>query len=118
GPVAAEGVSDLGDEARVLLEPLRPAGVPALVIEHRAPPPRQRGDRHEAGSVRPILEEQTTPITNAIEARPLIGPEAAPRGEVVRALEHVDRVELEAAHVLDEAREPAGRQPLRGRPCP
>src|SRR5215468_2906192 len=62
GAVAPDGVGDLLDEARVLLEPLRPAGVAALVVEHGAPPPWQRGDRHEAGGVRPVLEEEAPAI--------------------------------------------------------
>jgi len=53
--------------------------------------------------VRPVLEEQTLAVDEAVEIRALVRPEAAPHGEVMGALEHVDRVDLQPAYVLGEA---------------
>src|SRR5262245_41823939 len=108
--VRADGVLDRAQHLRVPAQPARPAGVPAPVVEHSAPPPRQRGGRHEAGGVRPVLEEQPAPVHEPVEARTVVGAEAAPHRQVVRALEHVDRVELKSADVLDEAREARRRE--------
>src|SRR6185295_2137044 len=44
-------------------------------------------------------------VDEPVEPRAVIRAEAAPHRQVVRALEHVDRVELNSADVLDEARE-------------
>ncbi len=62
-----------------------------------------------------MLEEEPAAVDEAIEARPLVGAEAAPHREIVRALHHVDRVHLETAHVLDEARQSVGRQAMGAR---
>src|SRR4030095_11959696 len=51
-----------------------------------------------------------------IEPRGVVRSKAAPDREVVGAIEDIDRVELQAAHVLDEAAQPAGAQGGRSRP--
>ena len=56
--------------------------------------------------MRPVLEELPAPVEPAVEARPVVGPEATPHGEVVGAIQHVDRVHLDAADVLREADDP------------
>ena len=101
---------------RVPAEPPGPAGVAESVVEHGASPPGQHGGRDEAGGVGPVLEEEAAPIDDPVEPRAIVGAEAAPHGEVVGALEHVDRVELETAHVLDEAGEPVCGEGQRARP--
>ena len=65
--------------------------------------------------MRPVLEEEAAPVDEPVEPRALVGAEAAPEREVVRAVEDVDRVELEAARVLDELDEPPGGQPAGAR---
>ena len=65
--------------------------------------------------MRPVLEEEPAAVDEAIEARPLVGAEAAPHREIVRALHHVDRVHLETAHVLDEPGQAVGREAVGAR---
>src|SRR6185503_9543241 len=62
-----------------------------------------------------VLEEETASVDEPVEPRAVVRAEAAPQGEVVRAIEDVDRVELETARVLDESHEPPGRQPAGAR---
>ncbi len=112
-PHGAAGADQLGhgaEQAAVLAEPARPAGVAHAVVEHRAPPPRQHRDRHEARGVGPVLHEEPAAIDETVEARAIERPEAAPDREVVRAVDHVDGVHLDAARVLREAEEAAGRE--------
>jgi hypothetical protein len=63
----------------------------------------------------PVLEEQPAAIGEALEGLPVVGPEAAPQRQVMGSLHHVDRVELEPAHVLDEGDQGARGQPARPR---
>ena len=111
-----DGRLDLAQHPGVAFEPPGPAGVADAIVEHGAPPPRQRRRRHEAGRVRPVLEQQPALVDEPIEPRAIVRAEAAPHGQVVRALQHVDGVHLDPAHVLDEAREPSLGQPRRARP--
>src|SRR5213595_2817337 len=104
-PIDLNGGRHAAQYLRVAAEPVGPAGVPDAVVEHGAPPPRQRGGRHEAGGVRPVLEEQPASVDEPVEPRALVRAEAAPYRQIVGALEHVDRVQLEPTHVLDEAAE-------------
>jgi hypothetical protein len=66
--------------------------------------------------VSPVFEQQPLAVHQVIEAVVLVGPEAAPGREVVRSLEDVDRVELQAADALGEADEPRRRERLRAGP--
>src|SRR5262249_32657328 len=86
----------------VLPEPPGPAGVAHAVVEHGPPPPGPEGGRHETGGGGPVREEETAAIDEPVEPAAVVGAEPAPEGQVVGAVEHVDRVELEAARVLDE----------------
>jgi len=115
-PVGPDGLAHRLQHLAVSPEPPRPAGVAALVVEHRAPPPRKIRRRHEAGRVRPVLEQPPALIDLAIEPRPVVRPESAPDRQVVRALQDVDRVELNPADVLDEAAQARRRQRGRARP--
>ena len=70
--------------------------------------------------MRPVFEQHAPAIDEPIEGRAVVGAEAAPRGQVVRALDDVDRVDLEPAGVGDErfevlSRRAAGRAVGRGR---
>src|SRR5205814_2847979 len=56
--------------------------------------------------VGPVFKEQAATIHEPVEPRAVVGSEAAPQRQIVRAIEHVDRVELHAAHVLDESAKP------------
>ena len=85
------------------------------VVQHRPAPLREMRHRDQTGRVRPVLGQEPPAVDEAVEPRPLVGPEPAPQGEVVRAVEHVDRVELEPARVLDELEEPPGGQPAGAR---
>src|SRR5437879_2546253 len=95
-PVGLHGRAHRAQHLRVAAQPARPAGVPAAIVEHRAPPPRQRRRRHEARGVRPVLEEEPAAVHEPVEPRAVVGAEAAPHGQVVRAVEDVDGIELEA----------------------
>ena len=72
----------------------------------------------------PVFKEQAATIHEPVEPRAVVGSEAAPHRQIVRAIEHIDRVELHAAHVLDESAKarrrewacPGPRQVLRGQP--
>ena len=66
--------------------------------------------------MRPVLEQQPTLIYEAIEARAIVAPEATPYRQVMGAIEHVDRVELHAADVFDEANQTAGAERVTARP--
>ena len=63
--------------------------------------------------MRPVLEEEPAAVDEPVELRAVVRAEAAPHGQVVRAVEDVDGIELEPAHVLDEATQAPRRQ--RGR---
>src|SRR2546425_13224104 len=63
--------------------------------------------------MRPVLEEEPAAVDEPIEPRAVVRAEAAPHRQVVRAVEDIDGIELEPAHVLDETAEALGRQ--RGR---
>ena len=89
--------------------------IPHAVVEHRALPPRQHRGGHEAGGVRPVFQEEAAVVDEPVEPPSLIRPEAAPHREVVGALHHVDRVHLDAAHVLDEARQTVRSQAMGAR---
>jgi hypothetical protein len=60
-------------------------------------------DRDQAGGVRPVLEEDATPVDEPLERAAVVDAEAAPQGEMVRALDDVDRVELDPAGRRREA---------------
>src|SRR5207247_5487589 len=92
-----------------------PALMPDAIVEHRAPPPRQRRRGHETRGVRPVLEEQPPTVDHAIQPCAIVGAEPAPQREIVRALQHVDRIHLDAADVLREATETLRRQRGRAR---
>ena len=66
--------------------------------------------------MRPVLEEQPPAIDQPIEALAVVGAEPAPDGQVVGAIEDVDRVHLQAPDVFDEATQAPRRQPGRARP--
>src|SRR5262249_59486301 len=55
----------------------RPARVTKLIVEHGAAPPRQHGGGHQAGGVRPVLEEQAAAIDLAGEPCAIVRAEAA-----------------------------------------
>jgi len=94
----------------VLLEPPGPAGVAHPVVEHGAPPQREFRGRNQARRVRPVLEQDAFPVEQPVERRAVVDAEPVPQRQVVRALEHVDRVELDAAGVRREALEAPGGQ--------
>ena len=100
------------DDARVPLEESRPPGVAHGVVQHRAPPHREVRGRNEARRVRPVLEQQPAVVGEAVEGAPIVGTETAPNREVVGPVQHVDRIDLEAARVLDEAQEARGGEAL------
>ena len=110
GSIGRDGGLHLGQHLGIAAQPVGPARVPRAVVEHGAPPPRQRGCRDQARGVGPVLEEQPPAIDEPIEPRAVVRSKAAPDREVVGTVEHVDGVELQAAHVLDEAAQPAGAQ--------
>src|SRR6185295_17126238 len=76
--------------------------------EHRAPPVGEVRRRNEAGGVGPVLEEEAPLVDGPGEGAPVVGAEAAPDREVVRAVDDVDRVELDAAGVGGKGDEAAG----------
>ena len=51
-------------------------------------------------------------VGEAVEGAPIVGTETAPNREVVGPVQHVDRIDLEAARVLDEAQEARGGEAL------
>src|SRR5262249_31057497 len=55
-------------------------------------------------------EEQPAAVDEPVEPRTVVRAEAAPHRQVVRAVDNVDRVELDSADVLDEAREARRRE--------
>ena len=114
--VALDRALDLREELRVPPQPARPARVTRAVVQHGAPPPRQRGDGHEARRVRPVLEQQAPAVHEAVEPCAIVRPEAAPERQVVRPVQHVDGIHLDAAHVLDEPDEPSRRERAAARP--
>src|SRR2546425_8852670 len=63
--------------------------------------------------MRPVLEEEPATIDQPVEPRAVVRAEAGPHGQIVRAVEDVDGIELEPTHVLDKATETLGGQ--RGR---
>jgi hypothetical protein len=65
--------------------------------------------------VRPILEQDAAPVYELLQRLPVEGTEAAPERQVMRAIDDVDRVELEPADVLHEACQAPRRQPARER---
>ena len=107
--VGLDGRAHGPEHPGIRLEP-RPAGVVHAIVEHGPAPPRQHRGRHQARRVRPVLEQQPPLVDQPVQTRAVVRPEAAPQGQVVRALEDVDGVELQTAHVLDEADEPGGRE--------
>src|SRR5205823_4499843 len=107
-PVGLNGRLHETQHLGVPAEPVGPAGVPNAIVEHGAPPPRQHRGRHEARGVRPVLEQEPAAVDEPVEPRAVVGAEAAPHRHVMGAGEDVDGVELEPAHVLDEAAEAPG----------
>src|SRR5262245_41519386 len=65
--------------------------------------------------MRPVLEQHATPIDEAIERAAIVDAEPAPRREVVRAIEHVDRIHRYAARVARERDERTTGQPAAAR---
>jgi hypothetical protein len=115
GPVGRDRGPDAFEHAHVPSQPVGPAGVADPVVEHGAAPPRQHRGRDETRGVRPVLEEQATAIDQAVERGPVVGAEAAPHREVVRTVQDVDRVELDAADVLREPDQASRRERRRAR---
>ena len=116
GAALAERLLDPLHRGSVLPQPGRPAGVADLVVEHGAPPHRELRRGHQAGGVRPVLEQQAPPVDEPLERGAVVRAETAPERQEVRALQHVDGVELDAAHVLGEADEARRGEPARARP--
>ena len=114
GSAVADGRAHFPEHARIAPEP-RPAGVADLVVEHGSPPPGQQGHRHQAGRMRPVLEEQTAPMDEPVQAHAVVGSEAAPQREVVGPLDDIDGVDLKPARVFHEAAQPVGSERQRAR---
>ena len=55
--------------------------------------------------MRPVLEQHAPAVDQPVEGGAIVGAEPAPERQMVGALDDVDRVELDAAVVLGEARE-------------
>ncbi len=86
------------------------------IVDHRAAPHRELRGGHQARGVRPVLEQHALAVGEALELRAVEDVEAAPEREQVRALEHVDGVELDASRVLGEALEGRGPEYPAARP--
>ena len=65
--------------------------------------------------MRPVLEEHAPAVDQPIQCGTVVRAEAAPQRQVVRAVDDVDRVELNAADGLGETGEARGGQPPRPR---
>ena len=88
---------------------------PGLPIDVGHPPAKQRVEleRNERCLVGPVLHEPPVDPTvsvsgDAVQAGAVVGSQAGVDRHVVRAQEHVDRVELEHAELLYEIRDPRG----------
>ena len=114
--IGADGLGHQGQQLGIAPQPGGPAGMPSPVVEHRALPPGQHRGGHETGRVGPVLEEEPAAVDQPVEPGPVVGAEAAPDREVVGPVEHVDRIHLQPAHVLDEARQARGGEPVGARP--
>ena len=103
GPPSRIACSTAASVSRFFLSQRAQPRLLRVIVEHRAPPGREvlRGD--EARGVRPVLEQRAAIVGEPIERGLVVGAEAAPDGEVVRAIDDVDRVDLETAGVRDEA---------------
>ena len=82
-----------------VLEPPAPSAKTSFRLSASAEVPAW----HEARTVGPVFEQHPLPVHQAIQRRAVEGPETAPGRQVVPALQDVDRVELQAPGVLDEA---------------
>ena len=79
------------------------AGRQIAVVLH--PPPQQRPgvERHERRLVRPVLRVTCLPAgAEPVELGLVIATEPAERGQVVTALEHIDRVDLQQSEPVDQ----------------
>src|SRR3569623_3539780 len=101
----------VGDDAQDILDerlaPLRHLAHPAprLVrgLCHAYPQPRLELDRHERGLVGPVLEQRARRFPRErIERVAVVRTAPRERGQVVRARQHVDRVDLDHAELVDE----------------
>ena len=63
----------------------------------------------------PVLEEEPPVVDEPVEPRAIVGAEATPHREIVGAVQDIDGIHLDAAHVLDEAAEAGRGQPGRAR---
>jgi hypothetical protein len=106
-----------GAERAVLLDPLQERGhqlrtlaldaghrPPRLVIGGVHPPAEERMQPHreQRGLVRPVLEQLVAWAGEVVEHGSRIAAQPAEGGQVVRAGQHVDRVDLEHGQAVDE----------------
>jgi len=115
-PTLADRGLHRAQQGRVLLEETRPALVPVAVVEHRPAPRREMRGRDQTRHMGPVLEEHPAAVDQPVERSALVGAEPAPQRQVVGAVHHVDRVELDTARVLGEPGEAGGGQPPGPRP--
>jgi hypothetical protein len=92
-----------------------PSAMPCLVVEHGSAPCRQMSRRDQACDMSPVLEQDAAAVDESFERRPPIRTEPAPQGEVMRAVHHVDGIELDAPGILGEADEARRGQPAGAR---
>src|SRR5258708_24768613 len=78
GPAGADQVGDGAEQAGVLAQPARPAGVPHAIVEHLALPPRPHRGGPPAAGARPAAVEAPAAVHQATEARPPLTAPAAP----------------------------------------
>ena len=104
---------DGSHRALVVLRPEGPVPIarPIRIAVHHPAPAREMVGRHQAGGMRPVLEEQAAPVDETIERLLVVGTEAAPQRQVMRAVNDVDRVELDAARVGGERQQGARGEP-------
>lgn len=63
---------------------------------------RPAADRNDRGFVRPLLRILSPPISQVLEALPVVGTETRPKDEKLRRHQYVDVVELEQSERIDD----------------
>jgi hypothetical protein len=113
----SDDAQHVGDE-RLLVprEPSHPAPRIFRGISHAEPKHRLEIDRQERRFVTPVLEQRTRWIKcERVERIAIVSAEPRERGQVVRARQHVDRIDLDHAELFGERAQHRLRHRLRTR---